>query len=533
MNFRGAGDVGYQTMTQRPDSRNFIVLLSMVVLLTVLGACAGFSGNVQVAPDAATVRMLHVGFAEIQDRYIEDLGVKSLALTALGGLRSLEPGITVASEQDHIVLRIDGTPVAKIVQPTSIDTDLWATAVAQVVATASTASDSLQRAGHESIYKTAFDAVISKLDRFSRYAGRDKARENRASRTGFGGIGVTIESHAEGAKVNAVTPGMTAEKVGMQVGDRIVSIEGNPLAGLPLRAIVSQLRGPVGENVRVAIRRDSATDTIKLSLTRAHIVINTVFYEARGDSAYVRVSSFNRETGTRLKQALRRARREIGEHINGIILDVRDNPGGLLDQAVDASDLFLKNGLIVSTRGRHPNSAQRFDATAEVFAGGLPVAILVNGSSASAAEILATALQDHGRAVVVGTTSFGKGTVQTVRHLPNDGELILTWARFYAPSGYALHRLGVLPTICTSDAEDAESVLDKSLKTEAHFTRRDHASRRSADIADENNAKIILSLCPWRPRKGKDVDLEIAERLLAEPALYLRAIELAQPAAGS
>ena len=520
-------------MTQRPDSRNFIVLLWMIALLTVLGACAGFSDNVEVTPDAATERMLRVGFAEIQDRYIEDLGVKSLALTALGGLRSFEPGITVASEQDHIVLRIDGTPVAKIVEPTSIDTDLWATAVAQVVATANTVSDSLQRADHESIYKAAFDAVISKLDRFSRYAGRDLARENRASRTGFGGIGVTIESHAEGAKVTAVTPGMTAEKVGMQVGDRIVSIEGNSLAGLPLRAIVSQLRGPVGENVGVTIRRDSATDTIKLSLTRAHIVINTVFYEARGESAYVRVSSFNRETGTRLKQALRRARREIGEHMNGIILDVRDNPGGLLDQAVNASDLFLRNGLIVSTRGRHPNSAQRFDATAEVFAGGLPVAILVNGSSASAAEILATALQDHGRAVVVGTTSFGKGTVQTVRHLPNDGELILTWARLYAPSGYALHRLGVLPTICTNDAEDAESALDKSLKTEAHFTRRDHASRRSADIADENNAKIILSLCPWRPRKGRDVDLEIAERLLAEPALYLRAIELAQPAAGS
>ena len=521
-------------MTQRPDSRNFIVLLSMVALLTVLGACAGFSGNVQVAPDAATVRMLHVGFCRNSRQVYRRPGRQVT--------RTYSFGWAAKFRTRHHGRQRAGSYCLTNRWHTSCQN--WSNRQVSIQTCgqrrshrswrrASTASDSLLRAGHESIYKTAFDAVISKLDRFSRYAGRDKARENRASRTGFGGIGVTIESHAEGAKVNAVTPGMTAEKVGMQVGDRIVSIEGNPLAGLPLRAIVSQLRGPVGENVRVAIRRDSATDTIKLSLTRAHIVINTVFYEARGDSAYVRVSSFNRETGTRLKQALRRARREIGEHINGIILDVRDNPGGLLDQAVDASDLFLKNGLIVSTRGRHPNSAQRFDATAEVFAGGLPVAILVNGSSASAAEILATALQDHGRAVVVGTTSFGKGTVQTVRHLPNDGELTLTWARFYAPSGYALHRLGVLPTICTSDAEDAESALDKSLKTEAHFTRRDHASRRSADIADENNAKIILSLCPWRPRKDKDVDLEIAERLLAEPALYLRAIELAQPAAGS
>ncbi len=157
----------------------------------------------------------------------------------------------------------------------------------------------------------------------------------------------------------------------------------------------------------------------------------------------------------------------------------------------------------------------------------------MNGTSASAAEILATALQDHGRAVVVGTTSFGKGTVQTVRQLPNDGELILTWARIYAPSGYALHRLGVLPTICTSDVEDADSALEKSLNSGAHFTQRDHASRRAADFTDENNAKIILSLCPWRPRKGKDLDLEVAERLLTQPALYRRALELARPAAGS
>ena len=518
-------------MIQRPKSRNIIVLVWITALLTLLGGCARVSDTVHVTPDFETERMLRIGFAEIKERYIEDLGVKLLTLTALEGLQSFEPSITAASEQNHIILRIDGTPIAKILEPTNANTDLWATVAAQAMAMAMANSTSvlLQHADHESLYKATFDAVINKLDKFSRYAGRDLARENRASRAGFGGIGVTVESHAEGAKVTAITPGMTAEKSGMQVGDRIVLIDGNALNGLPLHEIVRQLRGPVGNNVRVAIRRDSSGDTLKHSLTREHIVINTVYYEPRGESAYVLISSFNRETGTRIKQALRRAQREIGEQLNGIILDIRNNPGGLLNQAVDASNLFLKNGLIVSTRGRHPNSAQRFDATAEVFADELPVAILVNGSSASAAEILATALQDHGRAVVVGSTSFGKGTVQIVRQLPNDGELTLTWARFYAPSGYALHRLGVLPTICTSDAEDAESALKKSLITEAHFTRRDHASRRSADIADENNSQIILSLCPWRPNKGKDLDLEIAERLLAEPILYLRAIKLAQP----
>jgi carboxyl-terminal processing protease len=520
-------------MMRRLDNRTVISFFWMILLLATLGACAGIFGNAQVLPNKEMEHMLHAVFADIRDKYIEDLSAKSLALTTLEGLQKFEPGARASSERNQIVVRIDGTPVARVAEPSGGDTDLWATAVAQVVAQASIASILLQRADPEAIYKATFDAILGKLDKFSRYAGREEARKNRANRTGFGGIGVTIESHIEGAQVMAVTPGMTADKVGIQVGDRIVAIDDNSVTGRDLRAIVNQLRGPVGKNVRVTIQRDGDTEPLELSLTRAHIVANTVFYEPRGAIAYVRVSSFNRETGTRLKQALRSARRKIGEHITGIILDVRDNPGGLLDQAVDAADLFLTHGRIISTRGRHLNSAQRFDATAEVSGGGLPIAILVNGTSASAAEILATALQDHDRAVVVGTTSFGKGSVQTVRRMPNDGELILTWARFYAPSGYALHRLGVLPTICTSGADDAASVLDKSLNTEAHFTRRDHASRRTADITDENDAKIILSLCPWRPRKGSDIDLEVAERLLAEPALYLRAIELAHPAAGT
>ena len=509
-------------------------MLRIAPFLLALAACAGVSSGANEAyPDKATEKMLSVGFADIRERYIEDLNTKSLTLAALEGLRKLDPSAEIASVRGQIVLTIDGALIGSIVEPTSSDAAAWAAAAARMLAQAKTASFNLRSAEPEALYKAAFDAVLGKLDKFSRYAGREEARENRASRTGFGGIGVSIETHKEGVKVTAVTPGMAADTAGILAGDRIVAVDDDSMSGLPLRKVVSRLRGPVGESVRVTVRRDALDDLLILTLKRAHIVTNTVFYEQRGENAYVRISSFNRETEKRLKQALNQAQREIGGNIKGIILDVRSNPGGLLDQAVDVADLFLTNGRIISTRGRHPKSQQRIDAKTDEIGHGLPVAILVNGTSASAAEILAMALQDHGRAVVVGTTSFGKGTVQTVRQLPNDGELILTWARIYAPSGYALHRLGVLPTVCTSNVENADSALERSLKSGAHFTQRDHASRRAADITDENNAKIILPLCPWRARKGKDVDLEVAERLLAQPSLYRRALELARPAEGS
>ncbi len=521
-------------MMPRLRARALLRPLRITPLLVALTACAGVSiGANDARPDKATERMLSVGFTDIQDRYIEDLNARTLALAALEGLRKLDPGTEISSVSGQIVLTIDGVYVGSVDEPTGGDAAAWATATARVFAQAKTASSYLKGTRPETLYKAVFDAVLGKLDKFSRYAGREEARENRAARTGFGGIGVAIESHREGAKVIAVTTGMAADKAGILVGDRIVAIGEDSIAGQTLRKVVSLLRGPVGETARITVRRDGLNDMLKMTLKRAHIVTNTVFYEPRGESAYVRVTSFNRETEKRLRQALAQAQSEIGESIKGIILDVRNNPGGLLDQAVDVADLFLANGRIISTRGRHPKSEQRFDAKVEVFARGLPVAVLMNGTSASAAEILATALQDHGRAVVIGTTSFGKGTVQTVRRMPNEGELILTWARIYAPSGYALHRLGVLPTVCTSNVEDADSALEKSLNSGAHFTQRDHASRRAADITDENSVKIILSLCPWRPRKGKDVDLEVAERLLAQPALYRRALELARPAAGS
>ena len=217
------------------------------------------------------------------------------------------------------------------------------------------------------------------------------------------------------------------------------------------------------------------------------------------------MTGFNQGTAAELKKTVDRAHREIGPGLKGLVIDLRGNPGGLLDQAVDAADLFIVGGRISTTRGRHPDSFQLFDATKGDIGDGVPIAVLVNGASASAAEVLAAALQDQGRAVLVGSGSFGKGTVQTVLRMPNDGELILTWARLLAPSGYILNKLGVLPTLCTSNAKDAEHVLADSLKD--GVADRQIALRRGADSANAEMRETIRKFCPWRPRDGGDVDI--------------------------
>jgi carboxyl-terminal processing protease len=196
-----------------------------------------------------------------------------------------------------------------------------------------------------------------------------------------------------------------------------------------------------------------------VQITRAHVVPETVIYRKEGRIAYFRIYSFNTETTESLKRAISNARNEIGSAMEGVILDLRENPGGLLNQSVSLANIFLSEGRIVSTHGRHPESHQFFDASGNDMLQGLPVVVLIDGNSASAAEIVAAALQDNGRAVLVGSNTFGKGTVQTVLPLPNKGEITLTWARFHAPSGYTLHGLGVLPNVCTVARASADDVL--------------------------------------------------------------------------
>ena len=333
--------------------------------------------------------------------------------------------------------------------------------------------------------------------------------------------------------VEEVVPGAPAETAGLRVGDRIVAVDERPLTSPDTTLVRNLLRGPVGADVRLGVLRGDRR--LAVVIERGLIVMPTVDLTIDGGIAVLRVSSFNQATTQAVAGAVREARRARGPGggPDGLILDMRGNPGGLLDQSVTMADLFLEGGTIVSTRGRHPEARQYYSATNGDVAEGLPIVVLMDGDSASAAEIVAAALQDGGRAVVIGTTSYGKGTVQTVIQLPNGGEITLTWSRFHSPSGYVLHGLGVPPVACTSgragqtDPRVVDSVLE-DLRTHALPIARRLSSWQHTAYEDTQRRRQLRALCPAEPHQTDGLDEVVARRLIAEPALYARAIGLVQ-----
>src|SRR5262249_44141630 len=309
--------------------------------------------------------------------------------------------------------------------------------------------------------------------------------------------GITLETAADGFKVAAVTPQGPAARAGLQAGDMIVAIDGVPTSGLSQSDVIQQLRGPVGSSLAIRVARAGGI-TREFDVQRALVVLPTVAMSRVGDIAVFQILSFNQSTTEKLSDALAEARRQMGGRLAGIVLDLRSNPGGLLDQPVSLADLFIREGPAVSTVGRHPASHQYFAASGRSVAPQVPIVVLVNGGSASSSEIVAAALQDSGRAVVVGSSSYGKGSVQTVLRLPNDGELTLTWARLVTPSGYYLQTHGVVPTLCTSDLGDDAASLQRGLQRAGAITHGRPAAPQARSGRDDRAWSDLRQSCPAR-----------------------------------
>ncbi|MFQ5772911.1 MAG: S41 family peptidase [Kiloniellaceae bacterium] len=472
-------------------------------------------------------RLFSVGYRDVADIYIDDVAVSDLAVAGLNGLSSIDSDLAVSRSGGRILMSIDGQQAGAFAAPAVGDTEGWGNLTAAALNIGRVRSAELDAAEPERLYEVVFDGMLSELDGFSRYAGREEARENRASRDGFGGIGVRIRLIDQGVRILSVMEDTPAERSGLRDNDVITEIDGEPTVGLSQRDVVRRLRGPLRSRVALTVKRDSAPRPLNIQVVRAHIVPQTVRYSRIGKVAHIRVSGFNQSTTRTLRDKMKLATRDLGPELAGFVLDLRGNPGGLLDQAVAVSDLFVTGGRIVSTHGRHPDSHQYFDAEPDDVAKHKPVVVLVNGNSASASEIVAAALQDAGRAVVVGTSSFGKGTVQTVLRLPNEGELTLTWARFHAPSGYGLNGRGVMPDICTAgDMASAEEVLERLRRGLLPVDRA--TVRKELDPVDGAAIDSFRAACP--PGRGEpDVDLEVARRLLENPALFARALGAEEP----
>lgn len=509
-----------------PGCRGWFGALALPALL-LLGACAATTGNTPGDAEAALDRDMFVtGFEDIQAVYITPPDIPAMAIAGLQQLSSLDPDISAKRVGDKIELMVKNQPIETISVDDDMDANDWGEATAEALDDARADSEKLRAIPDEKIYASMFSGVIGKLDAFSRYSSADVAKENRASRDGFGGIGVRISVEDNAVRVISVMHYTPAERLGVKRDDVITAIDNSPTGGMTQQDVVDKLRGPVDSRVSLIIKRENLKEPFAVSLTRAHVVPETVSYHREGEVAYFRIYSFNSETTESLKREINDAQSEIGPRLQGYIIDLRQNPGGLLNQAVSMSNLFLNEGRIVSTHGRHPDSHQYFEASDGDITEGKPIVALVDGNSASAAEIVAAALQDNGRAVVVGSNSYGKGTVQTVLPMPNQGEITLTWARFHAPSGYTLHHLGVLPTVCTVGEEDADQLVHDL--TDGRMAQVPTAKRNAAKPDDIKALDALRSTCPARQTE-EAIDMEVAMKILEKPDLFAEAIHLAQP----
>jgi carboxyl-terminal processing protease len=292
--------------------------------------------------------------------------------------------------------------------------------------------------------------MLTSLDPHSSYLPPDDFSDMQVQTRGeFGGLGIEVTQENGFVKVVSPMDDTPAAAAGIQSGDFITQVDGKSLSGLLLDEAVDMMRGPVGSEIVLTIVRDGVADPFDVSLVRDTIKVTAVRGRVEGDAVVLRVTTFNDQTYPNLEASLKKGIEDLGgiDKVSGIVLDLRNNPGGLLNQAIMVSDAFLDKGEIVSTRGRNPEDGERFNAEPGDLAQGKPIVVLINGGSASASEIVAGALQDHHRAVVVGTKSFGKGSVQTLIPLKGDGAMRLTTARYYTPSGRSIQALGVSPDI--------------------------------------------------------------------------------------
>ncbi|SFD70872.1 S41 family peptidase [Roseivivax sediminis] len=300
------------------------------------------------------------------------------------------------------------------------------------------------------LIEAAINGMLTSLDPHSSYLSPDDAQDMRVQTRGeFGGLGIEVTQEDGFVKVVSPIDGTPAAEAGIEAGDFITHVDGESVLGLNLDEAVDLMRGPVGSEILITVVREGEEEPFDVSIVRDTITLTAVRARTEGDTVLLRVTTFNDQTFPNLEEGLAEQVEAAGgmDSINGIVLDLRNNPGGLLTQAIKVADAFLDAGEIVSTRSRDPQDGERFNAEEGDLAEGKPMVVLINGGSASASEIVAGALQDHRRAIVVGTKSFGKGSVQTVMPLRGDGAMRLTTARYYTPSGRSIQALGVSPDI--------------------------------------------------------------------------------------
>ena len=454
-------------------------------------------------------------------RTLEPISTAQLTLWGLRGLTTLDPRLSTDLTPQALRLSLAGKPV--LARPPAPEPDLqgWALSIAQISRAAWDVSDPIRRRGTEGVLRAFFDEMLNHLDPYSRYAAPAEAASDTQRRNGSAGLGIELTRTGSFFLVRAVADGSPAAAAAIRPGDLLLEIDGQPLDGADIGAANALIAGPESTQVTLTLRA-SQRGPRRVTLTRALFTPPTVFAQRQGDLLVIRITGFARDTATALAREISRPQ-PPGHPALGLVIDLRGNRGGLLRQAVESAETLVPHGLIASTAGRDPQAARSYEANGTDLVPGLPVVVLVDGRTASAAEVLAAALADQRRAVVVGSATLGKGLVQTILPLPDGGALSLTWSRILAPLGWPLQALGVLPQVCTSLGEDQlrRQLSELSAGRQPLGAALTHHREARAPIPPAAILEI-RNACP--ADEGRGGDMIAAEVLIHAPAAYAAAL---------
>ncbi|MBS1062768.1 peptidase S41 [Gluconobacter wancherniae] len=544
---------------REPAHRSLLVAFLIILTLSGMDSVA-MADDLQAVSAPPTVMAQNTGFDPsmtrevlgvalnfMAPRTLEAHSVREFCLWGLDGLTAIDPGLSVTEtparqEGDHHtpeMLVLQGqTVLLQRPVPAENDRTAWAALVTSAMMTAWDSSAVIRQAGGGALLQSFFDELFNHLDPYSRYLGPAPASADRTRRTGdTGSVGLTLAQEGHSIIVAAVNANGPAWEAGVNSGQRLVAVNGKHTRGQGVTTVQSWLNGDEHSPVSLELA-DRGRQPAILKMQRALVPPETVFASTEGQVTVLRVASFSTETAEEISQYLDQAVQGdtsddltstghsaiSGKRPAGVIIDLRGDRGGVLQQAVTTAALMLDHGVAVTTHGRNAQANHIWAVQGGDITKGAPIVILVDGRTASAAEILAAALADHRRAVVVGSETLGKGLVQVIGQMPNGGELFVTWSRNQAPLGWPIQGLGIMPQVCTSrgkdylDAQMAALKSGSALQTDA--VRQARSARYPVSVAQ------ILSIrkeCP--AAVGGDADMETAHRLLASPAAYKAALE--------
>ena len=454
-------------------------------------------------------------------RILEPVGVPELTGWGLGGITALDPSLSATVDGPMLRLVSPAGTVFQTASPAPDDAFAWGRAAASLCLAAWTSSADLRGAGAGGVVQSFFDELFNHLDPYSRYIGPQPAAADHEKLVGSAGVGMALAAGRHGLVIASMSPeGPLSQIPGVMPGDAVLAIGGHDITRMAVDDAAALLGGDPGTDVTIRVR--TRRELLDIRVTREILPPPTVFASRLGRLLVLKVTGFSHDTAEEMSTLLDAGLHER-DHPTGVILDLRGNRGGLLQQAVTAAALVLDNGVAVTTEGRFPAANHIWSVQGGDITHGLPLVVLVDGRTASAAEILAAALADHGRAVVAGSSTLGKGLVQTKLALADGGELFVTWSRVLAPLGWPIQGLGVLPQLCTSQgAVEVASQIHELEMGSSPLKPSLVAQRRSRAPMPVDRVLEIREACP--AAIGTQGDVEAARTLLADPAAYQAAL---------